>query len=108
MFLLVTGASGAGKSTVRRAAARELSPEVECVELYDIVGVPASGHIGMSVSIFSYRGEVTVGLMTDAALVPHPAEIVTRLEEELRTLAALDTSHRGGRSRRRRAQASHR
>src|ERR1035441_8712826 len=41
MFLLVTGASGAGKSTVRRAAARELSPEVECVELYDIVGVPA-------------------------------------------------------------------
>jgi hypothetical protein len=26
---------------VRRAAARELSPEVECVELYDIVGVPA-------------------------------------------------------------------
>lgn len=26
---------------MRRAAARELSPEVECVELYDIVGVPA-------------------------------------------------------------------
>jgi diacylglycerol O-acyltransferase len=73
-----------------------------------LVWAPTSGHIGMSVSIFSYRGEVTVGLMTDAALVPHPAEIVTRLEEELRTLAALDTSHRGGRSRRRRAQASHR
>jgi len=41
MFLLVTGASGAGKSTVCRAAARELAPEVECVELHDIVGVPA-------------------------------------------------------------------
>jgi hypothetical protein len=61
----------------------------------------------MSVSIFSYRGEVTVGLMTDAALVPDPEQIVTRLEQELQTLAALDTSHRRGRSRRR-AQVSHR
>ena len=41
MFLLVTGASGAGKSTVRRAVAQSLSPEVECIELYDIVAVPA-------------------------------------------------------------------
>jgi energy-coupling factor transporter ATP-binding protein EcfA2 len=41
MFLLVTGASGAGKSTVRRAVARRLSPEVECVELYDVVAVTA-------------------------------------------------------------------
>jgi hypothetical protein len=41
MFLLVTGASGAGKSTVRRAIAPRLSPEVECVELRDIIGVPA-------------------------------------------------------------------
>ena len=41
MFLLVTGASGAGKSTVRRAVARRLSPELECVELHDIVGAPA-------------------------------------------------------------------
>ena len=41
MFLLVTGASGAGKSTARRAVARRLSPDVECVELYDVVAVPA-------------------------------------------------------------------
>jgi hypothetical protein len=41
MFLLVTGASGAGKSTVRREVERELSPEVECVELHDVVGAPA-------------------------------------------------------------------
>jgi hypothetical protein len=41
MFLLVTGASGAGKSTVRRAVARDLSPEIECVELHDVIGVPA-------------------------------------------------------------------
>jgi WS/DGAT/MGAT family acyltransferase len=72
-----------------------------------LVWAPTSGHIAMSVSIFSYRGEVTVGLMTDAALVPDPEQIVTRLEQELQTLAALDTSHRRGRSRRR-AQVSHR
>jgi type II secretory pathway predicted ATPase ExeA len=41
MFLLVTGASGAGKSTVRRAAAASLSPEVECVELHHVISVPA-------------------------------------------------------------------
>jgi energy-coupling factor transporter ATP-binding protein EcfA2 len=40
MFLLLTGASGAGKSTVRRAIAPLLSPDVECVELHDIVEVP--------------------------------------------------------------------
>jgi predicted ABC-type ATPase len=40
MFLLVTGASGAGKSTVRRAVADELSSEVQAVELHDLVDVP--------------------------------------------------------------------
>jgi energy-coupling factor transporter ATP-binding protein EcfA2 len=40
MFLLVTGASGAGKSTVCRAVAPELSPEISCVELRDVVSVP--------------------------------------------------------------------
>lgn len=40
VFLLVTGASGAGKSTVRRLIADELKPGVECVELHDVVEVP--------------------------------------------------------------------
>ena len=40
MFLLVTGASGAGKSTVRRLIADQLAPEVECVELRDVAAVP--------------------------------------------------------------------
>jgi hypothetical protein len=39
-LLLVTGASGAGKSTVRQAVSPELSPEVECIELGDAVDVP--------------------------------------------------------------------
>jgi hypothetical protein len=33
VLLLITGASGVGKSTVRTVVARELSPSVECVEL---------------------------------------------------------------------------
>jgi len=40
MFLLVSGASGAGKSTARRLVARELEPGVECVELHDVVSMP--------------------------------------------------------------------
>ncbi len=54
-----------------------------------LVWAPTSGHIGMSVSIFSYRGEVTVGLMVDAALVPDPDRIVTQLERELEALGKL-------------------
>jgi hypothetical protein len=40
VLLLITGASGAGKSTVRAAIAAELSPLVECVELVDLTPVP--------------------------------------------------------------------
>jgi diacylglycerol O-acyltransferase / wax synthase len=50
---------------------------------------PTSGHIGMSISIFSYRGEVTIGLMVDAALIPHPEAIVAKIEGELRVLGRL-------------------
>ncbi|HUO71842.1 MAG TPA: wax ester/triacylglycerol synthase family O-acyltransferase [Solirubrobacteraceae bacterium] len=52
-----------------------------------IVWAPTSGHMGMSVSIFSYRGEVTVGLMTDAALIPDPAHITDSLEREVQSLS---------------------
>ncbi len=52
---------------------------------------PTSGHIGMSVSIFSYRGEVTVGLMVDAALVPDPGEVVVQFERELKSLGRLES-----------------
>ena len=39
-----------------------------------LVWAPTSGSVGMSVSIFSYQGEVTVGLMVDAAARARPAE----------------------------------
>ena len=52
-----------------------------------MVWAPTSGHIGMSVSIFSYRGEVTIGLMVDAALIPDPGHVLTGLERELGALS---------------------
>jgi hypothetical protein len=41
MLLLITGASGAGKSTVRTAVAPRLSPKIESVELHQVAAVPA-------------------------------------------------------------------
>ena len=45
--------------------------------------VPAGGEIGMGVSIFSYAGEVTIGLQVDAGLVPDPETIVDAFGDEL-------------------------
>jgi broad-specificity NMP kinase len=42
VLLLVTGASGVGKSTVRAVISPELSPAVECVELLDLTSRPAT------------------------------------------------------------------
>jgi diacylglycerol O-acyltransferase / wax synthase len=51
-----------------------------------LVWAPASGGIGTSMSIFSYAGEVTLGLMTHAAQVPDPDRIVDAFAAELRAL----------------------
>jgi len=40
MLLLITGASGVGKSTVRAIVGPELSPQVESVELTDLAPLP--------------------------------------------------------------------
>lgn len=40
MFFLVTGSSGAGKSTARRLIDHELAPETECIELGHVVTMP--------------------------------------------------------------------
>ncbi len=54
-----------------------------------LVWAPTSGSVGMSVSIFSYRGEVTVGLLVDAGLVPEPQPIMQHTEQELAALGRL-------------------
>lgn len=51
-----------------------------------MVWAPCSGSLGMTVSIFSYGGEVTVGFMADTALVPDPEPLAGAYGSELRRL----------------------
>jgi diacylglycerol O-acyltransferase len=51
-----------------------------------LVWAPCSGGVSMSVAIFSYAGEVTLGVMTDAKLVPDPEKIIEAFEPELESL----------------------
>jgi len=51
--------------------------------------VPASGNIGMGVSILSYGGGVQFGLITDHALCPQPQQIIDRFEPEFEKLLWL-------------------
>jgi hypothetical protein len=51
-----------------------------------LVWAPCSGSMGVTVSIFSYAGDVTVGFMADVGLVPDPAPLVDAFDRELRLL----------------------
>ena len=51
--------------------------------------VPASGDIGVGVSILSYGGGVQFGLITDAALCPEPQAIIERFQPEFEKLLYL-------------------
>ncbi len=51
--------------------------------------VPQSGHLGLGVSIFSYAGEVLVGIAADAGLVPDPESIVAAFHTEFDDLLRL-------------------
>jgi hypothetical protein len=48
--------------------------------------VPASGNIGVGVSILSYAGGVQFGLITDRKLCPEPQKIIDRFEPEFEKL----------------------
>jgi WS/DGAT/MGAT family acyltransferase len=51
--------------------------------------VPASGDIGVGVSILSYAGGVQFGLITDAALCSDPQAVIDRFEPEFEKLLWL-------------------
>lgn len=51
--------------------------------------VPASGDVGVGVSILSYGGGVQFGLITDEALCPEPQAIIDRFEPEFEKLVWL-------------------
>jgi diacylglycerol O-acyltransferase / wax synthase len=48
-----------------------------------LVWAPCSGSIGMTVSIFSYAGEVSAGFMTDTALIADPGPLARAYERQL-------------------------
>ncbi len=51
--------------------------------------VPASGSVGVGVSILSYGGGVQFGLITDRRLCPHPQDIIDRFQPEFDKLLLI-------------------
>jgi len=57
--------------------------------------VPQSGDIGLGLSIISYDGTVTLGIVIDEKLVTDPEMIMNAFIEEFTTLGLLADAHRG-------------
>ncbi|RKH05876.1 wax ester/triacylglycerol synthase family O-acyltransferase [Corallococcus sp. CA047B] len=51
--------------------------------------VPQAGHVGLGVSLFSYAGQVTLGVASDASRVPDPGAVVAAFLEEMEALATV-------------------
>jgi WS/DGAT/MGAT family acyltransferase len=51
---------------------------------------PPSGSLAMSLCIFSYAGDITIGLQTDAGTIPEPQAIVDAVQAELAELGSTD------------------
>lgn len=51
--------------------------------------VPQSGQLGLGVSIFSYAGNVSLGVATDAGLVPNPDRIIAHFYDEFAQMQTL-------------------
>ncbi len=52
--------------------------------------VPMSAGVGLGVSIFSYNGQVNVGVASDAGLVSDPEALVAAYHDELKALQGID------------------
>lgn len=55
--------------------------------------VPQSGRMGLGISIFSYAGAVTIGVLSDAGLVPDPDTLATDLHAEFACLGGHVREH---------------
>ena len=53
-----------------------------------VAWVPATGPIGLGLSIVSYAGQLTVGLVSDVQLLPDPGRLLALLDDELDSLRA--------------------
>ncbi len=110
----ILGAMGLGTDAFREFVVRMLEPKATLV-LTNVPGppvplylagqrirdlmfwVPQAGRLGMGISILSYAGNIHLGIVTDAGLVPCPAEVlagvvaeVEQLKEQALTVAAAD------------------
>ena len=54
--------------------------------------VPQAGHLGLGVSIFSYDGKVSVGVITDAGLVHDPEKITAGVRARFDELLSIATA----------------
>ena len=61
--------------------------------------VPQTGRVGLGVSVFSYAGDVRLGLSVDAALVPDPETVLEAFPRELERLAEAVGAGPSGRPR---------
>jgi len=69
--------------------------------------VPNPGeHLGLGVSILSYRGHATLAVISDARLVPDPEAITLRFNQEFATMLAAARRKERGRKAARRAGAA--
>jgi WS/DGAT/MGAT family acyltransferase len=51
--------------------------------------VPQAGDIGTGVSMLSYNGRVSIGVISDRQMIPQPAELVEQIEIEFERLVML-------------------
>ncbi len=51
-----------------------------------IFWVPQSGKMGLGISVFSYAGTVTVGVIADSHALPYPTLLVKDLEDEVESI----------------------
>lgn len=51
--------------------------------------VPQSGRLALGISIYSYNGGVTLGITSDAGIIPDPERIVAAFDEEYALLARI-------------------
>jgi hypothetical protein len=54
-----------------------------------LVWAPCSGGVGMSVSVFSYAGKVSVGFLVDAGLVADPHALAAGVRRNVLALARI-------------------
>jgi diacylglycerol O-acyltransferase / wax synthase len=59
-----------------------------------LVWAPCSGGVGMSVSVFSYAGKVSVGFLVDAGLVADPQPLAAAVRRDILDLARVTRRRR--------------